>query len=296
MRNILIFAALLTSQLTPAQQRFVGGDISGYYDWFHERSQVNDLYTNHSTLYIFTETATVHQGPCQSSAKLTELSHGSPVFNIAYQDEYYLPEDEINGYNDIWYHVRGKDAQGKSFVGYIWGAEIAKGWRTIDVSGDGRAEFLMLGVSSKKRKEIKDIKAEIRILSDGQLIAMKTVPGLCVFEECGASPLLRVFRTPQGFTVVEASTMTVGCWAGLEKAFHYWDGSHLHRVYHAEFLTNTEFANESFVVNHTSGTQLCHYSHEDDNHMPVWSCKNINTSDDRVQLDHGTESTLAFGR
>jgi len=285
MRNILFLTAILASQAAPAQQQLVNKDLGPYYDWFHARSQAGELYTSQSTLYIFTDKATVRQGPCQTSKQTAALSQGDAVTNIAYNDDYYLPEDEINGYHDIWYHVTGKDASGNAFTGYIWGAEIAKGWRTIDISGDGRAEFLMLGISTKERKEPSDINAEIRILSDGKLIALKSVPGLCVFEECDASPLLRVYRTPQGFTVVETSTLTIGCWAGLEKAFHYWDGQHLHRVYHAEYLTATEFTNESFVVNYSSGTRLCQYSHEGENYTPVWSCKKLDTDGSRASVD-----------
>jgi hypothetical protein len=287
MRNILMFTAILACQVSPAQERFVSSDFNHHYDWFHNRSQVTDLYANHSTLFIFTEKATVYQGPCQTSATLATLTQGSPVTNIAYNDDYYLPEDEINGYSDIWYHVKGTNTAGQSFDGYVWGADIAKGWRTIDVSGDGKADFLMLGISSRERKKPEDIEAEIRIISKGKLIAMQPVPGLCIFEECAASPLLRVYRTRQGFTVVEASTMTVGCWAGLEKSFHYWDGTNLQRVYHAEFLTSTEFANESFVVNSSSSAQLCQYSHEDQAHFPVWSCTKIAT-------DHSDRASASF--
>ena len=293
MRNILMITALVASQLAPAQDRFIGEEFSTYYDWFHSRSQVDDLYSNASILYIFTEKATVHQGPCRTSNNITQLAHGTPVRNIAYQDEFYLPEDEINGYHDIWYHVQGQDAKGHAFDGYVWGGDIAKGWRTIDVSSDGKADFVMLGLSSKKRVKPEDIKAEIRIVSNGKLIAMKTVPGLCLFEECDSSPLLRVFRTKQGFTVVEASTMTIGCWAGLERSFHYWDGQHLHRVYHAEFLTATEFTNQPFVVNNTASTQLCRYSHEDANHMPIWACEKLSTDDSRAYIDDCDGAILA---
>jgi hypothetical protein len=289
MKNILLLTALLASQAAPAQQHLVSKDLGPYYDWFHARSQTEKLYTNQSTLYIFSNDAGLHQGPCKTSEKIHQLSQGEQVYNIAYTDEYYLPEDEINGYHDIWYHVTASDKNGKSVSGYVWGGDIAKGWRTIDISGDGKAEFLMLGVSSKERKELKDINAEIRILSDGELIALKTVPGLCVFEECDASALLRVYRTQQGFTIVETSTLTMGCWAGLEKAFHYWDGKYLQRVYHAEYLTATEFTNESFVVNYSSGTQLCQYSHEGSNFTPLWSCKKIETDNSRASIDYDCE-------
>lgn len=287
MKKALLISALISAQSIGAQDRFVSPQFEDFYDWFHLQSQVEELYTDNSTLYTFTEKVAVRQGPCASSGAITYLPAGFSVQNIAYADGYYLPEDEIDGYGDIWYHVRGKDAVGQPFVGYIWGAHIAKGWRFEDLNGDGRAEFLMLGISSQARKNLKDIKAEVRILQKGKVIVQEQVPGLCVFEDCGASPLLRVIRSPQGFTVVEASTMAIGCWAGIEKAFFYWDGSQLRRVYHAEYTTHHEFANETFVVNKAGGAQLCQYSHEDENHMPVWKCKTITAGDGRAAMAMG---------
>ncbi|MCB0569686.1 MAG: hypothetical protein KDC66_07990 [Phaeodactylibacter sp.] len=293
MKNTLLISALISVQSLNAQGRFVSPQFEDDYDWFQEQSQVDKLYSDNSTLYIFTEKAAVRQGPCQASAAITYLPAGFSVQNIAYADGYYFPEDEVDGYGDIWYHVYGKDAVGQSFVGYIWGASIAKGWRFEDLDEDGKAEFLMLGVSSQARKGLRDIKAEIRILQNGKIQLQQQVPGLCVFEDCETSPLLRVIHSPQGFTIVEASTMAVGCWAGIEKAFFYWDGYHLQRVYHAEYTTHHEFANESFVVNSTSGTQLCQYSHEDESHVPVWKCKTIRAGgDSRAAIAMGDIAVL----
>ncbi|MCB0551725.1 MAG: hypothetical protein KDD19_29435 [Phaeodactylibacter sp.] len=284
MRNILILAALLSTQSTPAQERFISSEFSDFYDWFHQRSQVAQLYEDQSELFTFTNNTEVHAGPCQSSEVTAQLPIGYAVRNIAYNDDYYLPEDEIDGYGDIWYHVRGKDLQGKAFTGYIWGAQIARGWQSMDLTGDGEAEFIMLGISSKARKVPTDINAELRIVRRGQLVHQKTVPGLCVFEDCAASPLLRAFETPQGFTIIEASTMTVGCWAGIEKSFFYWDGVNLQRVYHAEYTTHKEFANESFVFPGKTNAQLCHYSHEDENYSPVWKCQEIAAGNSRASV------------
>jgi len=197
------------------------------------------------------------------------------VTNIAYGDDYYLPEDEINGYGDIWYHVEGLTPAGKAFAGYIFGAQIAKGWRDQDITGDRQSEFLMMGVSSEPRQTLRDIKAELRIVQNGKLKAKTTIPGLCLFEDCASSPLLRAERTAQDFYMIEASTMTVGCWAGIERAFYYYDGKSLSRVYHAEYTTQKEFADEPFVVSKGSSAQVCEYSHEDQHYLPVWSCKTI---------------------
>lgn len=283
MRNILILAALLSTQSTPAQERFVSHDFDAFYDWFHQQSQVAQLYEDQSELFTFSNTK-VYSGPCRNSEVEAQLPIAYGVKNIAYTDDYYLPEDEINGYGDIWYHVRGKDPQGRSFTGYIWGGEIAKGWRSVNLDGQGEAEFIMLGISSQERKAPQDINAELRVVRRGQLIYQKTIPGLCIFEDCASSPLLRAFETPQGFTIIEASTMTVGCWAGIEKSFFYWDGANLQRVYHAEYTTHQEFANQAFVFNTRSSAQLCHYSHEDENYNPVWECKEIPVDNSRASV------------
>ena len=285
MRNILFLAALFSTQSIPAQERFISSDFNDFYDWYHQRSQVAQLYEDQTELFTFTSNTRVYSGPCQASEVAAQLPIGYGVRNIAYHDDYYLPEDEINGYGDIWYHVRGKDPAGKAFTGYIWGGQIAKGWRSVDLTGDGKAEFIMLGISSQTRKEPSDINAELRILQNGELIHQKTIPGLCVFEDCASSPLLRTFETSQGFTIVEASTMTVGCWAGIEKSFFFWDGSNLQRVYHAEYTTHKEFANESFIFNGKASAQLCHYSHEGEGYTPVWKCEEISTDKSRASAE-----------
>lgn len=293
MRNILILTAILSTQGIPAQERFISSDFDEFYDWFHQHSQVAQLYEDQSQLFTFTNDTRVYSGPCRNSEVAARLPIGYAVSNIAYADDYYLPEGEINGYGDIWYHVRGKDPHGHAFTGYIWGGEIAKGWRLVDLDGEGEAEFILLGVSSKTRKVPEDINAELRVVRRGQLIYQKTIPGLCIFEDCASSPLLRSFKTPQGFTIIEASTMTVGCWAGIEKSFFYWDGANLQRVYHAEYTTHTEFANQAFIFNTKTGAQLCRYSHEDENFTPVWKCEEIPVDKGRasVAVEHTGEGT-----
>ncbi len=293
MRNILILTAFFSAQGLPAQEKFISPDLTDFYDWFHQQSQVAQLYEGQSKLYTFTSNTAVHQGPCRSSKVAAQLPMGHRVENIAYNDDLYLPEDEIDGYGDIWYHVRGKDPQGKTFTGYIWGSQIAKGWRSTDIDGDGRAEFIMLGASSKPRKKPTDINAEIRIMRQGKLIAQQTIPGLCIFEDCATSPMLRTFYTSQGFTIIEASTMAVGCWAGIERSFFYWDGSSLQRVYHAEYTTHREFANIPFVVNGQVNAQLCQYKGEGDNYTPVWECREIKAGEGRASVAMGTTAAAS---
>ena len=284
MRIIPILPALLSIAGLSAQERFISSDFSAFYDWYHRQSQVAQLYESQTELFTFNNNTKVFNGPCRNAEITAQLPIGYGVINIAYNDDYYLPEDEINGYGDIWYHVRGEDPEGCLFTGYIWGGDIAKGWRRADITGDGRPEFLMLGISSKTRREPTDINAEIRILQGGRLAYQRTVPGLCVFEDCASSPLLQTIETPQGFTIIEASTMTVGCWAGIERSFFYWDGANLQRVYHAEYTTEQEFANESFIFNAGAHAQLCRYSHEGKDFTPVWECEEIKVDDSRASV------------
>ena len=284
MRNILLFAALLSSQFSPAQERFVSNEAADFYDWFHQRSQVSQLYQDQTTLYIFTKNTKVHTAPCQQSATVATLPLAHPVTNIAYQDDDYLPEGLINGYGDLWYHVKGQTPSGQSFSGYVFGTHIAKGWRQADLNGDRQAEFLMIGVSPTPRQSLRDIKAEIRIVNNGQMTAQKVIPGLCLFEDCASSPLLRSSTTAQGFTIIEASTMTVGCWAGIERAFYYYDGEELSRVYHAEYTTSKEYADEAFVVSSGTSAQICEYSHQGQNYLPVWSCQTIDTGNGKASV------------
>ena len=83
----------------------------------------------------------------------------------------------------------------------------------------------------------------------------------------------------QGFTIIEASTMTVGCSTGIDKAFYYWNGSGLERVYQAEYASNTEIYRKRFTVaaagKQVSQVQLCEYGGEDSGYNPIWNCKTV---------------------
>lgn len=284
MKNFLLLSALFAVQATPAQERFVSHDLEGYYDWFHEQSQVADHYESNTTLYTFTADTKVHDGPCRDAEVLTTLPMAFPVTNLGYNDDYFLPEDELNGYGDFWYQVTGRDANGKPFRGYVWGADIAKSYTRTDLNKDQTPEYLLLGISTHKRKQLRDINGELRLVQDGKLLTASTVPGLCLFEDCASSSLLRVINTPQGFPVIEASTMTVGCWAGIEKAFYFYDGAHFNRVYQAEYTTDHEIASESFIVNQGTSAQVCTYSHEGKDYAPVWKCRPLESGNDRAEM------------
>lgn len=297
MKNALLLTTLLMVQspVLFAQGRLTSQEFGEYYDWFNEHSQTADLYSDRATLHIFSDKAALQQGPCRDSRVLTRLPIGLPVTNIV-EDAFFLPEDEIDGYFDIWYFVAAQDPSGRTVEGYLWGGDLAKSWTAADLTGDGNDEFLMLGIASQPRQKITDINAEIRILHNDRLWYQKLVPGLCVFEACATSGLLRVIendQAPGGMQVVEASTMTLGCWAGVEKAFFYWNGGSLERVYYAEFTSDREYERRSFLVENGPTTQLCLYSHEDENYNPVWACRTVKTEPAPTDAQAAVASTVA---
>lgn len=278
----MLFFTLATFTFMSAsipQTRKVSGNWEAYYDWFHRQSQVSKLYTDGSTLYTFGGKVAVHTSASSKSKTLTTLGNGHALHNIGYAKEAMLPTEEINGYGDFWYHVKGEDAAGKAFQGYIWGGNIAKGWRKADITGDGKAEFVLLGVSSKPRKNLTDINAEIRILQDGRLLHRTEVPGLCLFEDCGSSGLLRIMNVPSANNaiVMEASTMTIGCWAGIEKTYFYWNGEALQLICHTELISGKILSSKPFVLKDKSGKELmtCRYVREGEDYNPLWDCKSL---------------------
>lgn len=296
MRTILTTTTLFffLLQCPFAQNHIVGADYDEYYDWFHQHSQVDQLYTDGSTLYTFNANTMVQDAPCRQSEVLTKLPLAYPVKNIAYT-EAYLPEDELNGYGDIWYQVKGQSPDGKSFTGYIWGGDIAKAWRKANLYSGSKTDFVILGVSTQARKTFSDIKAEVKIVRGHKMLLQTTVPGLCIFEDCASSPLLRVLNHPdlKDVKIIEASTMTIGCFAGIEKTFFYWNGNSLELVLHHEITTGTTFAKNTFVVNQPASdghkVMLCSYSHEDKNYSPVWNCQEIDAK-------HGMEDKATAAR
>ena len=282
MKNTHLSIALIffSLPLANSQSHFVDPDYSAYYRWFHDRSQVDDLYAERSELYIFTQGAAVYQQPAREARKLLSLPAGLAVYNIAYA-EGKIPEDQINGYGDMWFHVRG-NYKGEAFSGYIWGAHLAKSWKWADLDQNGHRELIMLGMSSRPRVQPQHIEAELRILRNGSLVNITPVPGLCIFEDCDASSMLRILRDNNkgGMTVIEASAMSVGCLAGIEKTFFYWNGGGLDLVYHGELTTGEVFTQKSFTHQYANADQqvsalLCTYSHENDRHNPVWDCKTV---------------------
>lgn len=278
----MLFIALASSLFpNPAmpQARTIGGEWEAYFDWFHRHSQVEQLYSNGTTLYVFGDKVTVHTGAGRNSKIIATLSNGHSLKNIGYATDAALPTEEINGYGDFWYHVKGQDTAGKAFQGYVWGGHIAKGWRKADLTGDGNAEFVLLGVSSKPRKKLTDIQGELRILQKGRVLHRSDVPGLCLFEDCGSSALLRILNVPSANNalVIEASVMTIGCWAGIEKTYFYWNGAELELIYHAELISGKVLSNQPFSVKDKNGAEVmtCRYVREGDDYNPLWDCRGV---------------------
>ena len=123
---------------------------------------------------------------------------------------------------------------------------------------------------------------------------------MCVFEECESSTLLRIL-TPTGSTssslVLETSVLTVGCMTGVDKAFVSWDGQNLQCIYQAEFTTGHQYANRSFYLpaGNSSQTQVCMYSHEDQDFNPVWRCETV-TSNGRASVQSIITDDLVAAR
>lgn len=272
---LLLLFCITSSGFTQTQVRFVNADDADFYEWFHSRSQIADLYAPGTNLIVFADEAPVFSSATASSETVARLTLGAVVRNESdYRDQLFIPQAEVNGYLDNWYEVSGRDDAGKTFRGYIWGGYLAKGWRNASLTGAQRDDLILLGVSQKKRTSFTDISAEIRVLQGRQLIAKTLIPGLCVFEECQSTPLLRAIPGPvAGQLMIEASTMTVGCLSGTERAFLYWDGSKLQCAYHAEYTVNRQYVNKSFQVRNGGTAMVCRYNGIDRNFEPVWDCK-----------------------
>ncbi len=249
-------------------------DYSRFYDWFHHRAQANALYCDQSVLLIFNEGTKVMSQPSWKSPVAAQLPAASTVINLAYP-EGYIPQSTRNGYSDIWHKVKGKTAGGKLFAGYVWGGDIAKGWRKSDLDGDGALETVALGLSATPRAEMTDIRAELRVIKNGKLLARKEIKGLCLFADCDTSPLLRIISDPlhPEARFFEASTLFEGCETGIERAFFLWDGAGIQPIYHAEFLTKTVFYKGKASLKAEGSDVLlrtCRFSHINAAFEPVW--------------------------
>ncbi len=278
MRTLLLatFVATVLPTVSNGQSRLIGEQFERYYNWFHERSQVLNQFTDGATLVVFSQNTKVHAAPSRRAAVVGHFDIGQEVRNHLL-DPQLLQQDDINGYGDLWFEVSACDGTGKLTHGFVWGADLARAWREVRFPGSDQTYTVMLGISSDRRTEIANIGAELRTLRGQQLVHRQQVPGLCVFEDCGSSTLLRVIdNCPHpGAFVLEASTLTAGCFAGVEKAFFYWTGEEWQRFYYAEYTTAHEFANTPFRYQTNAQVEMCRYSHEDSNYNPVVICKTV---------------------
>ncbi len=289
--------ALFFSALTlQGQVRYTGDEFRSYYDWFHQYSQTAEQFTNGATLYTFTEGTTIYSSASAQASVLTQLPIAHPITNRLQADE--TPrKGTINGYTDNWLPVDGCDANGNNFQGYVWGGQLAKGWRAYDIDRDGQQDMILFGLNQETRTAPEDLRAEIRLVTNGSLLAQTTLTGMCVFDECDASTLLRILTPTANSTatdlVLEASVLTVGCMTGVDKAFVHWNGQRLECIYQAEYTTGHQYASRSFYLPADNDqTQVCMFSSEDTSYNPVWRCETI-TSNGRVSVDQATNEFMA---
>lgn len=260
-----------------SQSRFVNSTDTHFYNWFHAQSQINELYSPGADLVVFSDEAQIMASTSLSAEVVARVTLGAVLRNESdYRGSLAVPQAEINGYTDNWYEVSGFDDESRPFRGFIWGGHLAKGWRKVRLTGAPKEDLVLLGVSQKKRTQFTDIKADIRVLQGRQLVSQTTLQGLCVFEECQSTPLLRAIKSPvPGEMMIEASTMTVGCMSGVERAFLHWDGARLQCVYHAEYSVKRQYINKSFQLKSGANTLVCKYSGLDKNYDPVWDAKPV---------------------
>ncbi len=278
MKNLLFLAIIFSVPTTIFSQGTVEyrDDQLNYFSWFHEHSNTVDLYQSGKIIYTFVSNAPIRREACIESTIITKLPIGAPVTNL-FDETDDIVWESINGYNDIWHRVKGFDEKGHRFIGYLWGGHIAKAYQPAFVTGDGGEEFVLLGVSSQKRKGIHDTKAELKVVSDNKVIASTTVPDMCLFEECTSDALVRVLTDQpfKGEIMIEASSMTISCATGIEKNYFSWQGGQLKHVYHSSMPEDRVSKNKSFQYENKNETILCRFSHEKADFTPVWSCKRI---------------------
>ncbi len=273
----LSMALLLTGN---AQEKFVAPDYTRYYNWFHQQAQTELLYTPSAQLVIFEYETPIHEAPCEEAAILSKLEIGQQVTNLLYPNP---EEDQIKGYDDLWYFVEALNNKGGKIKGYVWGGNIARGWRTADVAEAPGKETILLGISSRPRINPSEIKAEIRVLNGLQLLAQQQVDDLCVFEECASSVLLRVIEMPKhpNMTIIETATVTVGCEVGIYKQMFHWDGLQLQQVMSGEFAFQPHRSSRPFRL---SKEKMCQYDGEDEYFNPVWKCWSLSETPGQKKL------------
>lgn len=279
MKNYLtpICLLLCSSTLLLAQVRYTGEEYRDYYEWFHQYSQTPDFYLDGTQLVSFVENTPVKQSPQSKSTTLGTLRLGQVVTNFS------IPVDKVvfsehHGYREQWFRVEACSPDGNVFNGYVWGGYLAKSWQYFDLQGDGTKELIALGLSTNQRQAPEDTRAALKIIENGKLIQALELEGICLFEDCGASSLLRVFDfNTSGKTIVfESSVFTAGCLTGIDKALVAWDGQQLLLIHRGEYTTGQTYASNPLFLRQATQTQICYYKDENQTYDPVWNCRTLN--------------------
>lgn len=261
---------------TTAQVRYTGEEFRDYYQWFHQYSQSPDFYQDGSTLITFIEDTPLRSNPSDHSALQLRLPLGKAVTNVAIPVESAVISAK-NGYTDQWFLVETCTADRNVIRGYIWGGHLAKSWRYLPDSYEDTQSLVAFGLANQHRQRPEDIKASLKIIRNGVQQAEVILNGFCLFEECGASSLLRVFDFAKeaSLWMFEASTFTTGCLTGVDKALVSWDGQEMQLVYQAEYTTGHAYASYPFYLRSEAQTQICYYASENEDFDPVWTCRTL---------------------
>jgi len=278
-KHILLLAALANASVPnlPAQEYFVAQDAGDYYEWFQQHSNASALFSDQATLYAFASNTPLREEPCEESTTILTLAPGETVRNQVYGVEDFIPTAEIRGYNDQWFQVVVDRPDGSTIPGFIWGGHLAKAWHQTDLNQDQEEELVLMGLTEQKRSEPRDIRAELKVIRAGKTISTTQLPGMCVFGECDADAMLRTF-TPDGqdnVTMLEASTMMIGCTAGIERAFLIWKGHSFECVFYGEMTTRQTYQETPFAVRLTQkagSAKICRFDGIGEDFNPVWRC------------------------
>lgn len=275
--SVLLLLGLPLSQ-TSAQVRYSGEEYRDYYDWFHQYSQTPDFYLDGTTLITFQDETPLRKAPSAKSEAQMSLPIGKAVTNI-----YVAVEDAVfstlNGYLDQWFLVETCSADRNVVRGYVWGGHLAKSWNYFQTPGEKEPSLIALGLSNQQRRQPEDIKASLKIIQNGQQTGEVTLNGMCLFEQCAASSLLRVFDFSEkaSLWMFEASIFSTGCLTGVDKALISWDGNELYLVHQAEYTTGYTYASNPFYLRASNQTQICYYQDENEAYEPVWACRTLDT-------------------
>lgn len=230
----LLLITILQVVSLAAQERLVDSNYIQYFDWFHQNASTTQLYQKDSQLFIFKDQTALRRSPDEKASVAMYLSSGAAVTNLAYdsgQDSW--PEDQINGYGDLWYRVAVQLNNGESLTGYVWGVDIAKDWQYSDIDQDNEEELILLGVSTQPRQSIYDIRSELCILKNNQELAREHFDKLCLFEDCASSAMLTVHQMSKR-PVIEITTLTVVCEVAVEQVFFSFENKSLRSLENIE--------------------------------------------------------------